>query len=104
MLSPQLISRFAIYVSVTQPRRRTVGERLQPTLDNAHIEKAKYERKGRFNLLLLLGGPSIYSIFTDALSPAMMNGYALNLAIGLQVILGALVTGLSSVVSPARVS
>lgn len=32
-----------------------------------------------------------------------MNGYALNMAIGLQVILGALVTGLSAAVSANRV-
>lgn len=34
----------------------------------------------------------------------MFNGYLLNAAIGLQVLLGALVTGLSAAVSPARVS
>ncbi|KAF7979992.1 hypothetical protein HWV62_40080 [Athelia sp. TMB] len=61
------------------PRARTAGERIQPTLDHAIKDKAKYERK------------------------ASINGYALNGAIGLQVVLGALVTGLSSVVSPQRV-
>ena len=30
-----------------QPRLRSVGERLQPTLDHAHREKAKFEKKGR---------------------------------------------------------
>ena len=34
----------------------------------------------------------------------MINGYMLNAAIGLQVLLGALVTGLAAAVSPARVS
>jgi hypothetical protein len=29
-----------------QPRLRSVGERLQPTLDHAHREKVKFERKG----------------------------------------------------------
>jgi len=64
---------------VYTPRLRTVGERLQPTLDTAHQEKSKYERK------------------------ATLTGYLLNLAIGLQVLLGALVTGLSAAVSPSRV-
>lgn len=35
---------------------------------------------------------------------ATLTGYLLNLAIGLQVLLGALVTGLSAAVSPSRVS
>jgi len=50
----------------------TVGERLQPTLDNAIIEKNKYSSK------------------------AQWSGYALNFAIGLQVLLGSLTTGLSA--------
>jgi hypothetical protein len=51
----------------------TVGQRLQPTLDVAMAEKQKYETKAR------------------------MTGYALNAAIGLQVLLGSLTTGLSAV-------
>ncbi|KZP18918.1 hypothetical protein FIBSPDRAFT_863270 [Athelia psychrophila] len=61
------------------PRPITAGERLQPTLDHANTEKKKFERR------------------------AMLNGWTLNTAIGLQVVLGALVTGLSSVVSPTKV-
>lgn len=51
----------------------TVGQRLQPTLDVAMAEKQKYETKAR------------------------LTGYALNAAIGLQVLLGSLTTGLSAV-------
>jgi hypothetical protein len=61
------------------PRLRSVGERLQPTLDHAHREKAKFERK------------------------AMLNGWALNLAIGLQVVFGALITGLAAAIKPSKV-
>jgi len=50
----------------------TVGERLQPTLDVAIAEKNKYTRKAKW------------------------TGLALNLAIGLQVLLGSLTTGLSA--------
>jgi len=53
-------------------RRHTVGERLQPTLDTAIEEKNKYAIKAR------------------------LTGYALNVAIGLQVIMGSLITGLSA--------
>jgi len=61
------------------PMQRTAGERIQPTLDHAKREKIKYEKK------------------------AMLNGYSLNVAIGLQVILGALVTGLSAAIKPEKV-
>ena len=54
-------------------RRLSVRERLQPTIDVAKAEKAKFENKAR------------------------MTGYALNTAIGLQVLLGSLTTGLSAV-------
>ncbi|KZP24209.1 hypothetical protein FIBSPDRAFT_1042277 [Athelia psychrophila] len=60
------------------PGARTVENRLQPTLDHARLEKTKSERK------------------------AMLNGYTLNAAIGLQIILGALVTGLSAALAPKR--
>ncbi|TFK66080.1 hypothetical protein BDN72DRAFT_162644 [Pluteus cervinus] len=53
-------------------RPRTVGERLQPTLDHARQEKDKYSQR------------------------AKMTGWALNIAIGLQVVLGSLTTGLSA--------
>ncbi|TFK36738.1 hypothetical protein BDQ12DRAFT_633635 [Crucibulum laeve] len=61
-----------------KPRKRTVGERLQPTLDIAEIEKEKYAMK------------------------AKMTGYALNAAIGIQVLLGSLTTGLSAVATTGR--
>ncbi|KIM87744.1 hypothetical protein PILCRDRAFT_814458 [Piloderma croceum F 1598] len=61
------------------PTQRTAGERIQPTLDHARREKIKYEKK------------------------AMLNGYSLNAAIGLQVILGALITGLSAAIKPEKV-
>jgi len=57
---------------------RTVGERLQPTLAVAMEERDKYARKAR------------------------MTGYALNAAIGLQVLLGSLTTGLSAVATSGR--
>ena len=50
----------------------TVGERLQPTLDIAIIEKDKYSAKAKW------------------------TGYVLNAAIGMQVLLGSLTTGLSA--------
>ncbi|KAF8836854.1 hypothetical protein BDN67DRAFT_957416 [Paxillus ammoniavirescens] len=53
-------------------RQKTVGERLQPTIDAAVIEKAKYEKK------------------------ATMTGYALNIAIGAQVLLGAMTTAIGA--------
>ncbi|KAF8805338.1 hypothetical protein BYT27DRAFT_7258449 [Phlegmacium glaucopus] len=50
----------------------TVGERLQPTIDIAIIERDRYATKAKW------------------------TGYALNIAIGLQVLLGSLTTGLSA--------
>lgn len=58
--------------------RLSVGQRLQPTLDVAIAEKQKYETKAR------------------------MTGYALNVAIGLQVLLGSLTTGLSAVATTGK--
>jgi len=56
-----------------------VGERLEPTLLNAIAEKTKYATKAR------------------------LTGYALNAAIGLQVILGSLTTALSVVTKGSQV-
>ncbi|CAA7269490.1 unnamed protein product [Cyclocybe aegerita] len=56
----------------------TVGERLQPTIDVALAERDKY------------------------VSKAKMTGYALNAAIGMQVLLGSLTTGLSAVATAGR--
>ncbi|KAJ7119526.1 hypothetical protein C8R44DRAFT_788317 [Mycena epipterygia] len=66
--------------SKPEPHPRTLEERLLPTLDTAKAERAKYEFKAR------------------------MTGYALNIAIGLQVLLGALTTGLSAVTSGRQTS
>ncbi|KAG2338588.1 hypothetical protein BDR05DRAFT_969020 [Suillus weaverae] len=51
----------------------TVGDRIQPTVNAAEHERAKYAAK------------------------AAWTGYALNIAIGLQILLGSLTTGLSAV-------
>ncbi|KAF9446647.1 hypothetical protein P691DRAFT_673078 [Macrolepiota fuliginosa MF-IS2] len=61
-------------------RERTVGERLDPTLQRARTERNKYALK------------------------AKMTGYALNIAIGLQVLIGALTTGLSVVTEGKQTS
>ncbi|KAF8072263.1 hypothetical protein FPV67DRAFT_1667688 [Lyophyllum atratum] len=58
--------------------KRTVGERLEPTLARAVIERDKYALK------------------------AKMTGYALNAAIGAQVLLGSLTTGLSAAATTGR--
>ncbi|KAJ7471865.1 hypothetical protein FB451DRAFT_1251228 [Mycena latifolia] len=62
------------------PRPKTLEERIIPTLETAKSERAKYELK------------------------AKMTGYALNIAIGLQVVLGALTTGLSVVTTGRQTS
>ncbi|KAG6839999.1 hypothetical protein H0H93_004852, partial [Arthromyces matolae] len=64
---------YIVPVDEKTSREKTVGERLEPTLLTAISEKDKYVLK------------------------AKMTGYALNIAIGLQVLLGALTTGLASV-------
>lgn len=53
-------------------REKSVGERLQPTITTAMIERDKYALKAR------------------------LTGYTLNAAIGIQVLLGSLTTGLSA--------
>lgn len=63
-----------------KPHRRTIGERLDPTIANAERERAQYTIK------------------------AKMTGYALNIAIGMQVLLGALTTGLAAALSGKQVS
>ena len=65
-----LIDRIYLFKPI---RRLSARERLQPTVDVARTEKDKFENKAR------------------------MTGYALNIAIGLQVLLGSLTTGLSAV-------
>jgi len=66
-------------IPLTFPDPRTVGARLKPTLKIARREKKKYERRAKW------------------------NGMFLNIALGLQLLLGALVTGLSAAVSPKHV-
>ncbi|RDB21950.1 hypothetical protein Hypma_010891 [Hypsizygus marmoreus] len=61
-------------------REKTTGERLEPTVATARSEREKYAFK------------------------AKMTGYALNAAIGLQVLLGALTTGLSVVTTGHQTS
>ncbi|KAF8151738.1 hypothetical protein B0H34DRAFT_728800 [Crassisporium funariophilum] len=61
-------------------REKTVGERLEPTLIKAMAEKQKYAFK------------------------AKLTGYALNAAIGLQIVLGTLTTGLSVVTTGRQTS
>ncbi|KAF9011667.1 hypothetical protein BDZ89DRAFT_1077542 [Hymenopellis radicata] len=66
---------------IDKPHRvKTVGERLQPTLSTAEAEKVKYAFRAR------------------------TTGYALNIAIGMQVMLGALTTGISAATSGKSVS
>ncbi|KAF8972326.1 hypothetical protein BDZ97DRAFT_1913536 [Flammula alnicola] len=58
--------------------RSTVSDRIRKTVEDAERERAKYAAK------------------------AQMTGLALNIAIGLQVLLGSLTTGLSAVAGPGR--
>ncbi|KAF5347805.1 hypothetical protein D9756_010274 [Leucocoprinus leucothites] len=63
-----------------QSPERTLGERLDPTLEVARTERDKYAAK------------------------AKLTGWALNIAIGLQVVLGAMTTGLSVVTTGRQTS
>ncbi|KAG1823357.1 uncharacterized protein BJ212DRAFT_1323656 [Suillus subaureus] len=72
-------SYFALILSLTL-QQRTIGERLDPSIVNAERERAQYATK------------------------AKITGYALNIAIGLQVLLGALTTGLAAALSGKQVS
>ncbi|KAJ7641415.1 hypothetical protein FB45DRAFT_357147 [Roridomyces roridus] len=64
-----------IPVEAKRERQRTIRERLQPTLDTATVERENCAFK------------------------AKITGYALNAAIGMQVVLGSLTTGLSAATS-----
>lgn len=59
-------------------RSRTISERLQPTIDVAKEHRDKFAKKARF------------------------TGYLLNGAIGLQIVLGSLTTGLSAVATTGK--
>lgn len=74
-----------------------MGERLDPTLITAKSERDKYAFKG---VCILFS--RIVLVLIDHV--AKMTGYALNIAIGLQVLLGALTTGLSVVTTGKQVS
>lgn len=63
-----------------KPHRRTIGERLAPTIANAEKERVQYASKAR------------------------ITGLALNVAIGAQVVLGALTTGISAATSGRQTS
>ncbi|KAJ7133181.1 hypothetical protein C8R44DRAFT_21858 [Mycena epipterygia] len=63
-----------------EARPKTLQERLLPTVETARAERVKYELK------------------------AKLTGYALNIAIGLQVLLGSLTTGLSVVTTGRQTS
>ncbi|KIJ67428.1 hypothetical protein HYDPIDRAFT_108197 [Hydnomerulius pinastri MD-312] len=80
--NPHLVPGMEAFVPVVGKvsAQKTVGERLQPTIDAAEKEKAKYAQKATF------------------------TGYALNVAIGLQVLLGALTTGISAALSSKQIS
>ncbi|KAJ7074680.1 hypothetical protein C8F01DRAFT_1274211 [Mycena amicta] len=71
-------------VPVTEPKReprpKNIEERLRPTIEAAKAELAQCKKK------------------------ALLTGYALNIAIGLQVVFGALTTGLSAALSGHHVS
>jgi SMODS and SLOG-associating 2TM effector domain len=79
-------------------RLATVGDRLQPTIDVAKKERAKFGKKGDFPSLVQLTGTE------DVCFIAERTGLALNIAIGLQVLLGALTTGLPAAASPKHAS
>ncbi|EMD37656.1 hypothetical protein CERSUDRAFT_154405 [Gelatoporia subvermispora B] len=68
---PGLISRAGSF-QIVEPRERSIMERLQPTLLHAYEELGKARRK------------------------AKLTGYAINSAIGIEVVLGALTTGIAA--------
>lgn len=65
-------------VPVDKPHQKTYGERIQPTIDAAEAEKKK------------------------AYNRAITTSYALNIAIGLQVLLGALTTGIAAALQTGK--
>ena len=65
---------------------------------HARREREKYEKMGRYAFFFICDERQNFLF-----SLAKWNGLVLNIAIGLQVILGALVTGLSSAISPSKV-
>ncbi|KAG2052369.1 hypothetical protein BDR06DRAFT_1009650 [Suillus hirtellus] len=82
-----------------KPHRHTIGFRLAPTIANAKIEREQYAAKVRHSSLDV-------SLFSDNIPfyEARVTGLALNIAIGLQVALGALTTGISASLTGKQVS
>lgn len=75
-----------------------MGERLQPTIDNAEIEREKYARKGwSMRVVGVLMADCTYVSCS-----AVWTGYALNIAIGLQVFLGAMTTALAAALTTGK--
>jgi hypothetical protein len=69
-----------VFLTKSLYREKPVEERLKDTLEVAGTEKAKYAKK------------------------AQLSGYALNIAIGLQVLFGSLTTALSVVTKGSQVN
>ncbi len=92
-----------IYNNVLQSGPKTVQQRIQKTVDNAQRELTKYTRKGT-RRDFLSDPVSNFSDICALLLLAQMTGYSLNVAIGLQVVISALITGLSAVTTGRHVS
>jgi SMODS and SLOG-associating 2TM effector domain len=71
----------------------TIGERLQPTIDAATNERDKAVRRGAYTGFVMSPDAE------HAACTAKMTGYSLNVAIAVQVLLGALTTGLGAALS-----
>jgi hypothetical protein len=92
-------------------QRRTIGERLDPTITQADKERVQYAIKGELTLASSAWHLRMQSDFefvsfrgSDTVPfEAKWTSYALNIAIGLQVFLGALTTGLSAALSGRQV-
>lgn len=76
---------------------------MRPTIENAKKEEASSSRKGQFSFLIRLWlSRSLMKICPLRLLIARVTSYALNIAIGLQVLISALITGLSAVAKNVR--
>lgn len=71
----------------------TLGDRLQPTMDEAEDERKRFELIGTSNSL------KVCNYWFSQSRVAFKTGWALNIAIGAQVVVGALVTILSAVLT-----
>jgi hypothetical protein len=78
---------------------KTIHERLEPTIKAANRDQKKYARKGEPRYIdLKQQMPTIHVLL------AMMFSYSLNIAIGLQVVVGSMITGLSAIFEGHKVS